>query len=213
MIHHPNRSLPQVRRLARRIFTCCLKRKVGGLILLLGSMLAHLLSQPAHGLESDRYSPINIHANHAELSETNGMAIYTGKVELSQGSLRILCDTLTVYTQNGAVNKVEANGQPAQYQQQLDNNEPHVQAESLSITYLPADEKVILKRNAKLMQSKNVFEGDLIEYDLKQQRLSASQNPSTATDTAIPSKRVRMTLQPQTVPSSDVRDPQIGKTP
>jgi lipopolysaccharide export system protein LptA len=167
--------------------------------------LTYGMISPAYSLESDRYSPINIQANHAELSEANGMAIYTGKVELSQGSLRIQCDTLTVYTQSGAVNKVEANGQPARYQQQLDNNEPNVQAEALSIVYLPADEKVILKQNAKLLQSNNVFEGDLIEYDLHQQRLSASQTPNETKGSSTTPKRVRMTLQPQTVPSTDTR--------
>ncbi len=168
-------------------------------------ILAIGLTQASYSLENDRYSAINIQANHAELSEANGMAVYTGKVELSQGSLRINCDTLTVYTQNGTVNKVEANGKPAHYQQQLENNEPNVQAEALSIVYLPADEKVILKLNAKLMQSNNVFEGDLIEYDLHQQRLSASQTPNETTNNTTTPKRVRMTLQPQTAPSSDTR--------
>lgn len=208
MIHQPNHCPAPAKPPSRR-FALRGQR----LIVLFSLLLGHGSSQLAHSLESDRYSPINIQANHAELSESNGMAIYTGKVELSQGSLRILCDTLTVYTQNGAVNKVEANGQPAHYQQQLENNEPNVQAESLSIVYLPADEKVILKRNAKLMQSSNVFEGDLIEYDLKQQRLSASQTPNSTADKSNPPKRVRMTLQPQTVPSTDVRTPDPSKQP
>jgi lipopolysaccharide export system protein LptA len=211
MIHQLNLSPHPVKPFSRRCATHRLKKIAYHPIFLL-CLLNHVSIQPSYSLEADRYAPINIQANHAELSESHGTAIYTGKVELSQGSLRILCDTLTVYTQSGAVNKVEANGQPAHYQQQLENNEPNVQAESLSIVYLPADEKVILKHNAKLMQSKNVFEGDLIEYDLKQQRLSASQSPNNI-DKTTPPKRVRMTLQPQTVPSSDERSADTGKIP
>lgn len=165
-----------------------------------------LLSSNLQALESDRHKSINIQADHAELSELNGRAVYTGKVELTQGSLNIRCDVLVVHTENGAVNKVEATGAPANYMQQLDNNQPVVEAEAVSIVYLPANEKVLLQQSAKLRQGNNIFEGDQIEYDLHQQRLSASQNPKKPLENST-GKRVRMTLQPQTTPSDSAAQP------
>lgn len=141
----------------------------------------------AFALEEDKNQPINIQADRAKLSEAAGTAVYTGSVELNQGTLTIQCDQLTLFNANGGVSKVEAQGSPAFYTQLLDKDKPPVEAVAKNIVYLPQEEKIILTHEAKVSQGLNEFQGELIEYNLKKQLLTA---------TGQSKNRVRMILQP-----------------
>ena len=64
------------------------------LILVLGYPLL------CNALESDSQQPLFIEADGADISETTGVSIYTGNVVISQGSIRLSADKVTV-TQQG----------------------------------------------------------------------------------------------------------------
>ncbi len=153
-------------------------------------------------LESDRYQPISIQADEAQLSESQGLATYTGNVELQQGSLKIQCDQLIVSSDETGVNQIEAIGKPAHFEQKTATTDPKLEANAHRITYLTSKDKVLLKTNARVQQGDNLFEGDLITYDLNTQQLSAFKPDEKKGDKKKDSDdRVRMILQPSTLPA------------
>jgi hypothetical protein len=68
--------------------------------------------QTAFALESDRNQVLQIQADSAELDENRGTAIYKGSVELSQGSLLIKANILTIYSTEEALAKSPPKGAP-----------------------------------------------------------------------------------------------------
>lgn len=167
----------------------------------LGSLM---YSQMALALDSDRGQMLEIQADTAELDENKGTAIYRGSVELSQGSLLIKAHTLTIYNSEAGVSKVVAEGEPAKYSQVIEENKDPVHAHAMEITYFPADEKLVLSKNAKLIQGGSLFEGNKIDYDIQKQLLTADGGTKTETQSDDPnntsvnqsSGRVKMILPP-----------------
>lgn len=144
----------------------------------LGSVLFGF-SQMALALDTDHNQMLEIQSNTAELDENKGTAIYRGAVELSQGSLLITAQTLTIYNSAEGVSKVIAEGDPAKYSQTINENKEPVHAHAMEITYYPADEKLVLSKHAKLTQGGSLFEGDKIDYDIQKQRLTANGGTNT----------------------------------
>jgi lipopolysaccharide export system protein LptA len=160
------------------------------------ALLTCLWSTPGAAIESDRKAPIEIQADSAKISEAKQTAIYFGNVELVQGTLKIICDQLIVFNSPSGVERVEARGTPASYSQKMDPEKARVDAAAGRIIYLPAKSQIRLEDNAKIEQGGNIFEGQLIEYDLEKQVLMATGD----TDNSEPGdakQRVKMTLQPQ----------------
>jgi|GEM_PF-566719 len=155
-------------------------------------------------LESDREQPIEITADAAVLDEIKQQAIYSGNVELIQGSLTIHAKKLIVNASSkGEIEKITATGNLAKFTQVPEINEPPIIAKAKKIFYFIAEERLLLNDTASVTQENNVFQGDTINYDIKRQKLTAS----GSTDTQIPTEgdapkgRVRMILPPPSQPT------------
>lgn len=151
-------------------------------------------------LDSDRYQPIDVAADSAILDDKAGKAIYRGGVLLTQGSLKIQADKLTIEADaQGKVEKVIATGDLAQFQQRPNENDKLIEAQANTVEYYVANEKIVLIDNARVVQNDNLFEGNIIEYDIRDQKLQAHGKTLAAEggDEQQPG-RVKMVLQPQT---------------
>ena len=143
--------------------------------LALGILMPLLLIQSplAHCLESDRYKPLKIISDTALIDEHDGTAVYTGNVILTQGTLKIIADKLSITTEDGKVAKVTADGEPALFSQVPEPNQAEVIAKAKSIDYLVRKQVLLLKRKASIVQDDNIFRGEKILYEIQSQRLQA----------------------------------------
>ena len=92
-------------------------RFVNPLPLLLGVGLL-LSGANALALPTDRDQPVRIQADSAELDEGKGVAVYRGNVIITQGSLKITGDAVTIsQNRQKEVDVFTATGKPAQYEQ------------------------------------------------------------------------------------------------
>lgn len=151
-------------------------------------------------LDSDRYQPIDVAADSAILDDKAGKAIYRGGVVLTQGSLKIQADKLTIEADpQGKVEKVIATGDLAQFTQLPNDSDKPIEAQANTVEYYVANERIVLIDNARVVQNDNLFEGNIIEYDIRDQKLQAHGKSLTAEggDEQKPG-RVKMVLQPQT---------------
>lgn len=143
------------------------------------AILSLLLLQPdtAVSLESDRYKPLKIISDTALIDEHDGTAVYTGNVILTQGTLKIIADKLSIATEEGKVAKVTADGKPALFSQIPEPNQAEVIAKAKSIDYLVRKQVLVLKRSASIVQEDNIFRGEKILYEIQSQRLQALGQP------------------------------------
>ncbi|MDZ7751503.1 MAG: lipopolysaccharide transport periplasmic protein LptA [Gammaproteobacteria bacterium] len=151
---------------------------------------ALLLPLAAGALESDGDQPVNIEADNAVMDDTEGVAVYEGEVVVTQGSIRILADKLTVYMDDDkALQRVTAFGNPAEFRQLPDDAEEYIRANAKFMEYLEPQDLLNLKTEAVINQGKDRFSGDKITYNTKLHRV-------TARGSKEKDKRVRITFQP-----------------
>ena len=141
------------------------------------------------GLASDREQPIHIQADSLELDEIKGVSYYRGDVRFVQGSVVLVSEYVTVYSENKRVTKVIATGSPAHFSQQLDGEDGEMRARASRIEYFASKDLLQLHGDAYLWQADNQFTGDHIEYGLKDEVVMARKDEDGG-------ERVRIVIQP-----------------
>lgn len=151
-------------------------------------------SVAAHALPSDRNQPIRIQADSAQLDDKQGVAVYRGNVVMTQGTMIVKGQTVTI-TQNkdGSIKTFTSNGGPAYFEQKPDADKEVIKSYGQQIQYLVSQDRVIITGNGKVIQQGNTFEGEKIVYDTKRQIINAG---STSNTSGQP-KRIDMVIQPK----------------
>lgn len=134
---------------------------------------------PASGLESDRAQPIYIKANRVEIDKQQGYSTYSGNVAITQGSVKIHGDRVTLYYKKGELEKAIINGQPASFQQQQEKNGTTVVSQAKRMEYYAQQARLFLLDQAKVSQGANSFAGARIEYDVQNSTVIANNNNSS----------------------------------
>ena len=80
------------------------------LVTLLASLWLVLSGAPVAALPDDRDQPIHITADKAVRDEKRGVTIYSGNVEMRQGSMELDADDLTIFHEAEDANKIIARG-------------------------------------------------------------------------------------------------------
>jgi lipopolysaccharide export system protein LptA len=135
-------------------------------------LLGVLLSGSALALSTDRSQPLQIVANKATIDNVKGIAIYEGNVVVTQGSIRIDANVITInYTQKQDIEKVVADGKPAHFKQRLDSGDD-IKAKAMQMEYNAIKSMLYLRKDAELHKQRN--DKDLssssaphIKYDTK----------------------------------------------
>ncbi|MEO5573488.1 MAG: lipopolysaccharide transport periplasmic protein LptA [Gammaproteobacteria bacterium] len=148
------------------------------------------LPLPILALSADQNQPINIEADTADIDDKAGTTIYRGNVIVTQGSIRLTGDTVTVHSPERSLEKVTAEGKPAHFQQRPENKNEDMRAQSSNMEYLVGEEKLILLGDAHLWQGGDKISGNRIDYDIKA-------DLGKATKGAGGGERVRVIIQPR----------------
>ena len=133
-----------------------------------------LLSLPAQALDSDRQQPIQIVADVAIRDEIAGETRYEGNVVLTQGSLKITADELTILHNTDDAYRIVATGQPATLVQQPTPDQPPVDASALRIEYVRSEDLVRLVKDARIAQNGSTLSGNQIDYLVSQRTVKAA---------------------------------------
>lgn len=154
------------------------------------------LSTPVHALPSDKEQPIHISANSAQLDRKKRTATYSGDVKLKQGTLEISADQIIIHTNtNDEVEKMEALGKPARYQQKPAENQATITAQANSIRYTLTNEQLLLLEDAFLEQENGAsISGNRIDYDIRKEIMKAA-----GKNDAQQPQRIEIIIPPQTI--------------
>src|SRR3989338_4838179 len=168
---------------------------------LLLSLSAAFTSAGTWALPTDREQPIRVQADSAELDDKQGVAVYRGDVVITQGTLKITGETVTItQDKNGEIEVFTSVGKPAYYEQKPSADKQIVKAYGLTIQYFAANERIVLIDQAKVIQEGNTFEGEKIVYDTQRQIVNAGR--ATGTNLSVPRPRIDMVIQPKNKPAA-----------
>ena len=140
-------------------------------------------------LTSDRDQPISIEADTVDIDDRNDISVYQGDVRVTQGTMRLLADTVTLYGLREP-SRITAEGAPVRFWQRPDDQDEDVRGEALRLEYNIIDEKLFLFEKAKIWQGENTFGSERIEYDVTRELVRAGDRQDRR-------KRVTVVIQPR----------------
>jgi len=188
-----NNPLLAIRSSATRRLSTCIPWPAGrhgftlATLLLAGGLL---LSGPAAALESDQQQPIYMEADGVEINDGSGASIYQGNVIVTQGSIRMTADKVTVTRKPNGADHIVAIGNPATFQQQMEGKKELIKGRSKRAEYTTDSEVIVLIGDAVLTQAKDTFKSDRIIYNRIQGQVLAGNK-------AQGKQRVRVTIRPK----------------
>lgn len=162
------------------------------------ALVAALCCTPgALALSSDRDQPINIEANQAEADDLRRVTVYRGDVVITQGSLEILGDVVTIhFDENQQMKKLVAQGKPASFKQKPDGNEALQNARARTLEFYADDDTIVLLGDAVSWQGQSRIKAERIVYDTRKGRVRAD-SASTAGAAQGTGQRVKITIAPK----------------
>jgi len=162
---------------------------------LLLSLSAALGSASAWALPTDRDKPIRIQADNAHLDDKQGVATYTGDVIITQGSMMIKGNTVTITrTASGDIDVLTSVGNLAYFEQQQSAAKPDkMKGWAVTIQYQAQKDLVVLTDRAKVENEGNTTEGEKIVYNTKSQIATAGRGGNVT----APRQRIDMVIQPK----------------
>jgi len=177
------------------------------------TLLALTIMAPfAAALEDDREQPLRVVADTAEHNEVSGVTIYTGNVVITQGSMRIEADIVTLKGVDNRIDNMVAVGKPARLQQQPKPEDATMYARAQRIIYFVAEDRVQLIDKASIEQEDSVVNSDEIEYLVKQRIVKA--HGGVSGENGKKPKRVEFIYTPQKATDAAQKDsPQKDSSP
>jgi lipopolysaccharide export system protein LptA len=154
------------------------------------ALLMLLAGQWCLALPDDREQPIHISADEALRDEKQGVTVYSGNVQMNQGSMHIEADRVTIYHVEADADKIVARGRPAKMRQRPDLEKGPVHARALTIEYYQREQKVQLREEARIEQDGAIVTGDSIDYFIAQELVKAD------SDSAREGNRVQVVIPP-----------------
>lgn len=132
------------------------------------------LGAPALAERADRDKPVHIEADTVRMDDLQRVAVYEGKVVLSQGTLRVQADRVEVRQDAEGFLTGIAVGKPAHFRQRLDGRGDWVDAWANRVEYDARREQVRLIGEAYLKKGEEELRGDIITYDARSELYQAS---------------------------------------
>ncbi len=139
-------------------------------------------------LQSDRKQPINVEADRASINKKTGTSTYSGNVVVQQGSMRITANKLVVYTVKGKLQKMQAQGEPVEFQQRTEKGNKDISATAANMAFEASSNIIIFEQDAVLRQGANTFSSNRIVYSLDKDTVDAGKKSG--------GDRVTITIQP-----------------
>jgi lipopolysaccharide export system protein LptA len=165
--------------------------------LLVALVLAFALAGLARAERADRDKPVNIESDRMNADDAQKTAVFEGRVVLTQGTLIIRADRLTVRQDSEGFQSAIALGRPATFRQKRDGLDEYIDGEAERIEYDGRADRVQLFNSARVRRdSGDDVRGSYISYDSKTEYFSvqsAKDAPPQSRDA-----RVRAVIMPKT---------------
>ncbi|ARB90841.1 lipopolysaccharide transport periplasmic protein LptA [Legionella longbeachae] len=150
----------------------------------------------SYALSEDKEKVMHVMADSADLSQQQHKGIYTGNVELIQGTTNLRATkAITLGNEKNQLVVAIASGAPGQqahYWTTTDPKKPPLHAYADTIRYYPLRHLIELIGNARVEQGNNSFSATKISYDTEKQHVLSQGDGS---------KRIMIIYHPEKKPS------------
>ena len=165
------------------------------------------LAAPSQAERADRSKPIKLESDRMHIDDVQKISVFEGKVIMTQGTLTIRADKVTVRQDKEGNQYGSALGKPASFRQKRDGADEYVEGEAGRIEYNGKIDKVEFFNRARLKREPaDELLGNYISYDLRTEHFTATGGDGFAASGG-PDGRVHAVIQPRSA------DPAAGSAP
>ncbi|MBU3694630.1 MAG: lipopolysaccharide transport periplasmic protein LptA [Rhodocyclaceae bacterium] len=133
---------------------------------LIGALLLAALASPAvHAERADRDKPVEVEADSADRDEKAKVTIFRGNVVITQGTLVIRGDKVTVREETAGRQTATALGEPATFRQKRDGIDEYIEGRGQRMDYDSQTQILQLRDNAEVKRGEDWVRGQFIEYN------------------------------------------------
>lgn len=127
-----------------------------------------LLTAPAaYGEDADRNQPIQLESDRVVVDDARQVSTFSGKVKLSQGSLRITAEQIIITQAKDGFSTASASGQLASFRQKRQGTDEYVEGYAERIDYDTRNETIDLYKQARVKRAQDEVRGEHITYSTK----------------------------------------------
>lgn len=149
----------------------------------------------AHAELADRDKPVNVEADRLTIDDLKKESVFEGNVTVTQGTLMLKADKVTVKQDAGGFNYASAYGKPAYFRQKREGFDEYIEGNAERLDYDGKANKMQMFTNAEVRKGADEVKGDYISYDAGTEYYQVISGPSVAS-TTNPKGRVRAVIQP-----------------
>jgi len=114
----------------------------------------------------------DVSADRSEYDDKAGIQRLIGNVEITQGSMKIQAQEISIYLQENRLSRIEGTGSPIRFEQ-LNDADQTIVGEANSINYDAVDGTLILIGNARLKQPRQELNSNQIVFNSRNQTVKA----------------------------------------
>jgi lipopolysaccharide export system protein LptA len=157
---------------------------------------AGLFAVPAQSERADRGKPINLESDRMRVDDVQKTSVFEGKVVMTQGTLSIRADKVTLRQDKDGYQYGSASGNLASFRQKRDGADEYIEGEAERIEYDGKLDKVEFFNRARLKREPaDEVRGNYISYDSRTEFFTATGGGQSAG--GGPEGRVRAVIQPR----------------
>jgi len=160
-------------------------------LLALASLAA---TQPAWAERADREKEIVVGADKLTADDANRMSTFEGTVVVTQGTMRMTANRVTVKEDADRHKFYVANGSPVTFRQKRDNVDEWVEGFADRAEFDDRNDVLRLYNRAKVKSNQNEITGDFISYDMRREVAEVSGAPPG--QKPPPESRVKVIILP-----------------
>ena len=159
-------------------------------------------SMPAWAEKADRDKPVNIESDRMTADDGKKLSIFEGRAVLTQGTLIIRADRITVQQDNEGFQYGVATGNLATFRQKREGFDEYVDGEAERIEYDGKADKVQFFTRARLRRDGgDDVRGNYISYDAKTEFFSANSSKDSSPQSR--DGRVRAVIMPKKIETDE----------
>jgi len=149
---------------------------------------------PAQAERADREKEIVVGADKLTADDANRTSTFDGNVVVTQGTMRMTANKVTVKEDADRHKFYVANGAPVTFRQKRDNVDEWVEGFADRAEFDDRNDVLKLYNKAKVKSNQNEITGDFISYDMRREVAEVSGAPPGKT--APPDSRVKVIILP-----------------
>lgn len=154
------------------------------------------LAGAAQAERADRSKPINLESDRMRVDDVQKTSVFEGSVVMTQGTLTIRADRITVRQDKDGFQYGTASGNPATFRQKRDGADGYIEGEAERIEYNGKLDRVEFFNHARLLREPaDEVRGNYISYDARTEFFTVSGGaPGVG---GSPGGRVHAVIQPR----------------